>query len=190
MNPNNSYSIHFQNLYNQNPEKRYIALQKIISLTTQPVDWVYMVWDDLLELTKKGDNHQRSIAVQIMSNLAKSDHNQKMLEDFGFLVAVTKDKNFITAKHSLNCLWKIGIVNEKFKRMVVLDMDKRFQECISERNYYLIRYNITVILRKMYDHLLEENLKLQSLSLIGLERENKFRKKYLSVWNDLANLKY
>jgi hypothetical protein len=53
---------HFVDLYSKDANLRYDSFQYIIKLTQQPVDWTYEVWDDLLDLLKTGDNHQRAIA--------------------------------------------------------------------------------------------------------------------------------
>ena len=92
---------HIDNLHSKDANLRYASFQYIINLTKQAVDWAYEVWDDLLTMTKTGDNHQRTIAVQVLSNLAKSDPKQRMLKDFEKLLAVTKDEKFVTARHSL-----------------------------------------------------------------------------------------
>src|SRR5262245_61925529 len=72
---------HFDNLFSQDANARYESFQYIINLTKQPVDWACEAWNDLLALTKKGDNHQRTIAVQLLSNLAKSDPGNRMQKD-------------------------------------------------------------------------------------------------------------
>src|SRR5258705_9847296 len=105
---------HFDTLQSSDAQLRYSSFQYIMNVTKVPVDWTYEVWDDMLSLTKTGDNHQRTIAVQVLSNLAKSDPKKRMLKDLPQLFAVTKDEKFVTARHSLQCLWKIGIVNKEF----------------------------------------------------------------------------
>jgi ribosomal protein L17 len=118
---------HFDNLQSKDAELRYQSFQFIIKQTNEPVDYAYEVWDELLALTKKGDNHQRTIAVQVLSNLAKSDPKQKMIADLDKLMLVTKDEKFVTARHSLLCLWKIGIVNDALKAKLLNALSKRYK---------------------------------------------------------------
>lgn len=113
---------------------RYASFQHIMKLTDQPVDWAYEVWDDVLILLEQGDNHQRTMAVQLLSNLAKSDPQQRMLLDFEKLMNVTKDEKFVTARHSLQALWKVGVVSKTFRNKVIEALSIRFAECRTEKN--------------------------------------------------------
>jgi hypothetical protein len=176
---------HLGNLHSKDANLRYASFQYIINLTKQPVDWAYEAWDDLLVMTKTGDNHQRTIAVQVLSNLAKSDPKQRMLKDIDKLFTVTKDEKFVTARHALQCLWKIGVVNKEFQEKVVDRLSKRFKECVKEKNCTLIRYDISEVFRKMYDQEADEKVKDTSLALIQTEDDLKYRKKYMGLWKDV-----
>ncbi|MEJ7676927.1 MAG: hypothetical protein WKG06_03430 [Segetibacter sp.] len=176
---------HLNKLHSNNPDTRYASFQYIINLTKQPVEWAYEVWDDLLNLLRTGDNHQRTIAVQVLSNLAKSDPEERMLKDLDHLMTVTKDEKFVTARHSLQSLWKVAVVNEDLKKKVVDNLSKRFDECISEKNCTLIRYDILEVFRKVYGQVHDDKLKDTALSLIEKEDDVKYRKKYTGLWKDL-----
>ena len=69
----------------------------IIEATDKPVDWAYDVWDDMVDSLKDKDNHVRAIAAQVLSNLAKSDPEKRIVKDFDNLIAVTKDERFVTS---------------------------------------------------------------------------------------------
>lgn len=180
---------HLKNLHSKDANLRYASFQYIINLTKQPVDWAYEVWDDLLVLTKTGDNHQRTIAVQSLSNLAKSDPQKRMLKDLPKLFAITKDEKFVTARHSLQSLWKVAIVSKELQKKVVDGLSKRFKECIDEKNCTLVRYDILEVLRKIYDQVPDEKIKDISLALIETEDDLKYRKKYSGLWKDLNKAK-
>ena len=60
-------------LHLEDAEARYAAFQELLALARSPVDWAYEVWDELKELTRKGDNHQRTIALQLLCELASAD---------------------------------------------------------------------------------------------------------------------
>lgn len=173
---------HIHALHGTDPNLRYTSFLYIINLTQQPVDWAYEVWDDMLALLQSKDNHQRSIAVQVLSNLTKSDPEKRMLKDFDQLFVVTKDEKFVTARHSLQSLWMVGVVNEDLKKKVVDQLSKRFHECISEKNCTLIRYDILEVFRKIYDQTADEKLKDKALGLIEQEDDPKYKKKYSALW--------
>lgn len=176
---------HFNNLHTNDRDTRYSSFQYIINVTKQPVDWAYEVWDDLQNLLRTGDNHQRSIAAQVLSDLAKSDPEKRMLKDLGHVMAVIKDEMFVTARHALQSLWKVAVVSEDLKKKVVDSLSKRFDECISEKNCTLIRYDILEVFRKIYDQVHDDKLKNIALALIGKEDDVKYRKKYTGLWKDL-----
>jgi hypothetical protein len=175
---------HLDNLHSNDPNQRYASFQYIIKITQQPVDWTYEVWDDMLALLKTGDNHQRTIAAQVLSNLAKSDHKLRMLKDFDKLMAVTKDERFVTARHSLQSLWKVGTAGKELQKKLMEGLSKRFRECVTEKNGTLIRYDIIQVFRRKYDQVNDEKIKDISLALIETEDDQKYRKKYSGLWKD------
>src|ERR1700687_2538791 len=95
---------HLDNLYTDNVNTRYESFQYIMDVTQKPVNWAYDVWDDLLKLLVHTNNHQRAIAAQVLSNLAKSDPEHRMVKDLGKLMEVTKDERFVTARHALQSM--------------------------------------------------------------------------------------
>ena len=181
--------LHIDNLDNADATVRYASFQYLLELTSKPVDWAYEVWDKLLLLTKAGDNHQRTIAVQLLSNLAKSDPDQKMLTDLAKLMLVTKDEKFVTARHSLQCLWKVGIVNDALKAKLLTALSKRFKESAAEKNCTLIRHDILEVIRQVFDRMQDQPSAQTAADLIALEKDEKYRKKYLGIWKDVFKAK-
>ncbi|MCX6047542.1 MAG: hypothetical protein NT075_20785 [Chloroflexi bacterium] len=171
-----------ENLREQDGELRSQALSFMLAATDQPVDWAYRVWDETVATLRHKDNHQRAIAAQLLCNLAKSDPEQRILKDFAALLTVTKDEKFVTARHSLQSLWKIGVVGKPQQQLVVEGLAGRFRDCRAEKNYTLIRYDIIQGLRKLYDEVKDEKIKATALALIETEEDPKYRKKYASLW--------
>jgi hypothetical protein len=158
------------------------AFRSLMEATEGPVDWAYEAWDDLLKALSHRDNHLRAIAAQVLCNLAKSDPEGRMLKDFDALLAVTRDDRFVTARHCLLSLWKIGATGPRQKRMLVDGLAGRFADCIAEKNGTLIRYDIIQGLRKLYDLEHDEAIRGKALELIETEGDPKYRKKYASGW--------
>ena len=177
-----STRANWEHLRSQDGELRYAALNYMLAATDQQVDWAYEVWDELLAGLRHADNHQRAIAAQLLCNLAKSDPEQRMLKDFDALFAVTKDAKFVTARHSLQAIWKVAAAGAQQQRMVVDRLAARFGECATEKNCTLIRYDIVEDLRKLYDQVRDESVREQALALIETEADDKYRKKYASLW--------
>ena len=173
------------NLDNLRSEDRQLqneAFFSVLEATDKPVDWAYEVWDELVGMLTYKDNHQRAIAAQVLCNLAKSDPENRMREDFAALLAVTKDERFVTARHCLQAIWKVGAAGQEQQQMLVQGLAGRFEECITEKNCTLIRYDIIQGLRNLYDEVEDEKVREKALELIESEEDLKYRKKYAGVW--------
>lgn len=172
----------FDNLYSADKGTQHQAFISLMKRTDKPVDWTYDVWDELIENLSHKNNRQRAIAAQLLCNLAKSDPKKRILKDFPALLAVTKDERFVTARHTLQSLWKIGVVGKRRQKTLLEGLDARFRECEGEKNGTLIRYDILVGLRKLYDEVNDETIRKRALKLVELEDDPKYRKKYATVW--------
>ena len=103
---------HLENIHSKDRERQNKAFFYILNVTEKPVDWAYDVWDEMLVGLTNSDNHIRAIAAQVLCNLAKSDPKERILRDFDKLLTVTKDERFVTARHCMQALWKIGVVGK------------------------------------------------------------------------------
>jgi len=146
------------------------------------VDWAYEAWDDLVKDLSHPHNHVRTIAAQVLSNLAKSDPQGRIFKDYDKIVAVTQDPKFVTARHTLQAKWKVGAVSQKHQKMVLARLSTRFADCVNDRNTTLSRYDIIDGLRKLYDLTPDEQIKSTALALIETEPDTKYRKKYSACW--------
>jgi hypothetical protein len=172
----------FADLWSADRSRQNQAFHHVLDATREPVDWAYEVWDDVVANLTHKDNHNRAIAAQVLCNLAKSDPQDRMLSDFDALFAVTRDDRFVTARHCLQSLWKVGTSGEEQKKRLVAALEGRYAECATEKNCTLIRYDIIESLRKLYDAVKDEEIKARALALIEQEDDLKYRKKYASLW--------
>ena len=170
------------NLWSEDRELQNKAFTYILEGTDKPVDWAYEAWDELLANLSHKDNHNRAIAAQVLANLAKSDPKGRILKDFDALLIVTKDERFVTARHCLQSLWKVGAAGKKQQKIYMEGLERRFKECITEKNCTLIRYDILQSLRSVYDAVKDEKIREKALELIETEEDLKYRKKYSTLW--------
>jgi hypothetical protein len=108
-----------------------------------------------------------------------------MFKDFDKLLAVTKDERFVTARHCLQSIWKVGLAGKNAQQLVVEGLEQRYHECVSEKNCTLIRFDIIQDLRYLYDATTSSEIKEKALELIELETDLKYKKKYASVWKQV-----
>lgn len=169
-------------LWSEDRQLQNDAFLYTIKATDQPVEWAYKIWDDLLKNLTHKDNHNRAIAAQVLCNLAKCDPKNRMVKDFHKLLVVTKDKRFVTARHCLQSLWKVGAAGKKQQKIYMEGLERRFNECIAEKNCTLIRYDILQSMRNVYDKVKDEKMKQKALELIAAEEVLKYRRKYAMAW--------
>jgi len=158
------------------------AFKRIMKLTLQPVDWADDVWDEVLEQLADKNNRNRSIAAQVLCNLSGSDASQRMLRDFPVLFAVVTDERFVTARHALQAMWKVGCVGKKHQDVLVAALEQRFADCVTHKNCTLIRYDILKCLRNLFDAVQDPTIQDRAKALIEQESDPKYRKKYSTLW--------
>jgi len=163
-------------------EAQFKAYDYLMKESEKPASWAYDVWDELVDGLTHKDNHVRAICGQLLGNLGKSDPKGRMFKDFDKLLNVTKDERFVTARHTLQNIWKVGLGGKNAQILVVKGLEKRYKECIKEENGTLIRYDIIVDLRNLYNATTSSEIKEKALELIELEQDLKYKKKYATVW--------
>jgi hypothetical protein len=173
---------HLNNIRSEDGQVQNIAYHFLMAETEKPVDWAYEAWDELIEGLTHKDNHVRAISSQLLANLGKSDPKGRMFKDFDKLLNVTKDERFVTARHCLQSIWKVGLGGKNAQIMVVKGLEKRYRECAREKNGTLIRHDILVGLRNLYNATTSSEIKEKALELIELEQDAKYKKKYAGVW--------
>jgi hypothetical protein len=178
----NSMRTYLDNLRSSDKQLQNEAFYAVVEATDQPVDWAYEIWDSLVEDLSHKDNHRRAIASQVLANLARSDPDNRMARDFDALLNVTRDERFVTARHCLQAIWKVGMAGAAQQQQVTDGLERRFHECRDEKNWSLIRYDIIQGLRNLYDHAQDEAIRAKALELIEAETDAKYKKKYASIW--------
>ena len=96
---------------------------------------------------------------------------------------MTKDERFVTARHCMQSLWKVGVIGRDPQNRLIDGLAVLFTECAVEENRTLIRYDIIVVLGPLFQHARDESIRLQAQAWIATEPDGKYRKKYLIVWS-------
>lgn len=176
---------HLQDIYAQDGQVQNRAYTALMAATEQPVDWADEAWDELLAALTHKDNHVRAIAAQVLANLAKTDPRGRMLSDFDRLLVVTRDERYVTARHAMQSIWKVGLAGEPQRQRVLTGLAARFKECAGEKNGSLTRFDILQGLRHLYDHTGDKKIQIEAQELIETEPDPKYRKKYATLWRKI-----
>lgn len=171
----------YDNLASTDDAVRMGALQAILERTEDRVDWVYEVWDDLFARLNHPNSYQRTIAILVLCNLAKSDAQHRLDSALDLLLTHTKDDKFITSRQCLQNIWKIAAASPQNRDQVLDHLTKRFRECASEAHFNLLRQDIVQSFRRLFDQEKDEGLLIRARDLIQQENEVKYRKQYDAI---------
>ncbi len=148
----------FDNLASSDDKIRMAAFQEVMKITENKVNWIYDVWDDLVNRLNNPNSYQRSIAIMVLCNLAKSDWQNRMEGSLDGILAHTGDEKFITSRQCIQSVWKIALTNNSAKGVILDHLVKQFEECTAEKHYNLIRQDIIGSMRMISDHTGDEEL--------------------------------
>ncbi len=160
---------------------RFDALNHILKLTDEPVDWVYEVWDDLVRKLSNENSYQRSIAIMVLCNLAKSDRENRIEAVLDKLLAHTRDEKFITSRQCIQNIWKVAAVNSQARERILGHLENQFMSCEAEKHYNLIRQDIIQAISCLYESNNDAGILARAKDLVSREKEEKYRKKYQAV---------
>jgi len=172
-----------EDILGKDEKLRYDSYLTLMKMTEEKVNWVYEVWDVLILNIEHKNNHTRSIIGQLICNLTKSDYEKRIQWDFPKLINLTKDERFVTARHCLQSMWKIGLTGEENLMLVLEGLSDRYIKCTLEKNCTLIRADIIQDFKLLYSNLGDEKISKITVELIEKETDEKYKKKYLTIWN-------
>ncbi|MEV4481336.1 hypothetical protein [Micromonospora coxensis] len=158
------------------------AYTSLMQATREAVPWADAVWDDLVGHLGDADNHNRAIAAQVLCNLAAHHRSERVLKDLDTLVAVTRDERFVTARHALRSLWRVGLGDEAQRLALLAALVRRYREAADEKNGTLVRSDIVEGLRQLHDAVADPRVAQTAQELIDAETDPKYQRKYRGHW--------
>lgn len=169
---------HMANLASLDDKVRLDALQTMLKMTESRVDWIYEVWDHLVEKLEEENSYQRSIGIMMLCNLAKSDTEDRLKFILDRLLLHTKDEKFITSRQCIQNIWKAAATTKSNREKVVRHLERRFVECADEKHSNLLRQDMIQSMVLLSKHEKDAGLLLKAQALIAKEADVKNRKKY------------
>lgn len=162
------------------------AFAGLFKCTERPVDWAYEVWDRLVSDLRHRDGHRRAFAAQMLARLAVSDPDGRMLRDFPKIAAVMKDKKPVTARHTLQSLWRIGVAGSEQRALVLKALERRFRACGKEKGASIVRTDALTALGRLFKATGERAVERRASALIEAEPDEAIRKKQRAAWRAAA----
>lgn len=158
------------------------AYEFLLLATEDSARWADAACAEIAPLMKHKDGRVRSIAGQMLCALSPNASRKTVAAALDDLMAATHDKAFVTARHVLLALWRVGKADTQLRSKLVKRLRARFVESSREKNSTLIRYDIACVLRRLFDETGDAAVKSTTLALIELEPDAKYRKKYAGAW--------
>jgi hypothetical protein len=105
-----------------------------------------------------------------------------MLRDFPRVAAVMRDDKTVTARHTLQSLWRVGLAGPEQKAMVLDALETRFRECQGEKNGTLVRTDVITALGRLSKATGDSAVEARATALMDGEADEKARKKQRAAW--------
>jgi hypothetical protein len=166
--------------------EQHEAFLWLMKATESRVNWSYEAWDRFVHKLTDPNNRQRAIGAQVLCNLAKSDPDKRIVQAFPALVQVTRDKRPMTARRSLQSLWKVGLAGPDQLALVLQAYETRFGECVAGENTGSVRSDILRGMKTLQDGSGDPRIERLAKKLIQTEADRKLRKKYLVLWRKIG----
>lgn len=160
---------------------RYEAFRRLMSITEEPVPWIYEVWDELAAKFDSDNSYQRSIAMNLFCNLARCDSEKRIPGILPRLLAMTEDEKFITRRQSMQALWKVAWFQPDTYEAIVNKYVERFSSCVDEEHPNLLQRDILQALLTLADLRNDRELAVKVDALIEIEPDAKARKALTAV---------
>ena len=161
----------------------YRALIELFAAADEPgVDWAYEVWDRMVADLSHADGHRRAFAAQMLARLARSDPKKRMLGDFPALAAVLRDEKTVTARHTLQSIWRVGLAGSEQKELVLDELARRFAECAGEKNGRIVRTDAITSLGHLFHGTGDAAVAARAEALMASEGDVKAQKKQRACW--------
>lgn len=156
------------------------AFLLLIETVSNKVDWVYEVWDKLVGDLSSSNIELRLRAGQLLSYLATSDTEKRILKVFPEIWNITYDLNPEFSVDLFQATWKIGLAGTEQRSMLFQAYEERFKETFIdlESNDEIVRSYILKNLIRLYEQLQDERTADLIQKLLYLESESRYKVNY------------
>lgn len=178
-------AVLFDRIEGDDDGARVDAYLVVLGRTDTPAD-VYAQWDRLAGLLVHKNNHIRSIGGQLFSHFAASDHEGRVWALWEQWTKVASDKMFVTARHTVQASPRFALGGPRHRDHLIAYYEQRFRSCADEKNTTLIRYDLQVCLRAVYDQRPDPTLVTRGQTLIAEEPDPKYQTKYKTAWKGVT----
>lgn len=124
------------------------AQAALLTMADAPVAWAEAAWPALIAALGAKDNHQRAFAAQLLARLAISAP-ARALEDLPAIAALLRDPRTVTARLTVQSIWRIGLAGPKHARRAADALALRFHDCDGDKTADATRLEIMISLGRL-----------------------------------------
>jgi hypothetical protein len=172
----------FENLNSKDGKIRYEAMQELIRISENKVEWLYDKWFVLLDKLTSENSYQRSIGLMLLANLAKSDLENRMGNVLGDYLKFLEDDKFITSRQCIQNIWKIAVCNLSNCTQIVRELERTYFENIHLKTHgNLIKEDVIFSLFQIANRLNDKSIFDKAVELTDQENDPKLVKSLKNV---------
>lgn len=160
---------------------RYSAFQELLKITEEKVDWFEEYRIALTQKLTDENSYQRSIGLMLLCNLAKDEKKQEFNGILEKMMPLVNDEKFVTQRQYLQSIWKVAIVENKYRDQIVKQLKEEFKNCTTKKHYNLLRLDIISSMIKIMNTQDSESIRNIIREMINEETDEKSKKKYLKM---------
>lgn len=168
-----------EDLDSKDNEIRYTAFKELSEITEKKVEWVYDYWFNLVNKLSSENSFQRSIGLMLLANLCKSDNEKRFDTILNQYLLLLDDEKFITSRQCIQNIWKIAIINNRYKEKILSSLEQIYYESRHTQHNNLIKPDVINSLVCIYLHHKDHSVLDKAKALINEENDNKLKAKLL-----------
>jgi hypothetical protein len=159
--------------------------QVLMREINHPVGWANKAWPPLADYLTHKDNRVRAIAGQALCNLSQSVLPDLIRRDLPALAKLTYDERFVTARHVLQNLWKVGVMDVQIRSDLLAILTKRFSSCAEENSVGIVRKDILKAMHTLFGITGDSRVQDAAEALILSEPDKMLSKAYHRAWQGM-----
>lgn len=172
----------FENLNSKDGKIRYEAMQELIRISENKVEWLYDKWFVLLDKLTSENSYQRSIGLMLLANLAKSDLENRMGGVLSDYLKFIEDEKFITSRQCIQNIWKIAVCNPSNCVLIIRELERTYFENIHLKTHgNLIKEDVIFCLCQIAKQLNDKSIFDKAVGLTDQEIDPKLVKSLKNV---------
>jgi hypothetical protein len=164
------------------------ATAELMALAEKPVDWSYEVWEQTVGDLSHKKGSERAFAAQLLSRLAMSDPEKRILKDFDKLAVVLFDEKPTAARQAVQSLWRVGLAGQQQRDCVLDALTKRYEISGPDKHGAIARTDTIAALANLARETGDTAVVEKALDLIASEPVVKAQRRQRSAWNKVIGV--